>query len=401
MGSAGWDYSFSSSLKGSAGAPITVAQYPGERATLDGRGAVHGALLVQYAAWAVFRGFEITDSDSAPTSHPAGLWVRDSNNMKFINLVIHDMPGTGVGFWIENTDSEIYGCLIYYNGRSRYEHGIYTDNRTGSKRIADSILFNNYGYGVHGYASSPNDFENNITLDGNVAFNNGLLAPGQPAQANLLLGVDTGGGSPAVNPAITNNYTYYATQGPSGQSFGYAKGCINPVVMNNYFVGGTRWVNCTTNATISGNSFYGSQVSGAGLVPSSWSFPGNTFTMARPASAKIAVRPNTYEAGRGHVVVYNWGLQQEILVDLSSVLSPGAGYEIRNARNFFGNPVDSGIYSGEPVSIPMGGSQAVPVGFPSPAPSGPEFEVFVVLTTNPARVAPAVPKRGETTLRHE
>ena len=137
--------------------------------------------------------------------------MRDSNNIRFVNLVIHDMPGCGVGFWQENSDSEIYGSLIYFNGSSKFEHGIYTDNQNGSKRIADNILFNNYGYGIHAYASGSASYENNITLDGNVSFNNGLLA-GQPPQSNLLLGVDTGGPAPALNPAITNNFTYYASQ---------------------------------------------------------------------------------------------------------------------------------------------------------------------------------------------
>ena len=65
-GGAGWNYSFSCGLNGSPGAPITVAQYPGERAKLDGRGAINGALLVQYSSWVVFLDFEVTDSDSAP-----------------------------------------------------------------------------------------------------------------------------------------------------------------------------------------------------------------------------------------------------------------------------------------------------------------------------------------------
>src|SRR6202521_375199 len=37
-------YSFACSLKGTAGLPISVRQYPGERATIDGRGAVYGTI---------------------------------------------------------------------------------------------------------------------------------------------------------------------------------------------------------------------------------------------------------------------------------------------------------------------------------------------------------------------
>jgi hypothetical protein len=378
-GGTGSAYSFSCYLNGAPAAPITVAQYPGERAKLDGRGAVYGALLVQYTSWVVFLDFEITDSDFSPSASPSGLWVRDSNNTKFVNLVIHDMPGCGVGFWIENTDSEIYGCLIYYNGRNKLEHGVYLDNRSGSKTIADSIVFNNYGYGIHGYASTANDYENNITLDGNIAFNNGQLAPGAIQGANLLVGVDSGGGSPALSPVITNNFTYRPNQGPGGQSFGYVKGCTNPTVTYNYFVGVTRWAACTTNAAIAGNTFYGSQFATAGPLPSPSTFSSNTYITTRPSTARVAVRPNGYKAGRGNIVVYNWGLQSSVSVDLSGVLSPGASYEIRNAQNFFGSPVSTGIYYGTPVSIPMAGSVAASVAFGAPAPTGPEFNAFVVL----------------------
>jgi len=399
-GGVGSSYSFSCSLNGSPGAPITVAQYPGERATLDGRGAVSGALLVQYSSWVVFLDFEVTDSDSAPVSHPSGLWVRESDNIKFINLIIHDMPGQGVGFWTENSDSEIYGCLIYYNGRTPWEHGIYTDNRNGSKRIADNILFNNYGYGVHAYASGSTAYENNITLDGNVSFNNGLLAAGQPPESNLLIGVDSGGASPALNPVITNNFTYYPSQAPSGQQFGYVKGCTSPVVTDNYFVGATRWANCTANATITGNTFFGAQIADSGLTPSPFTFPANTFVATRPGQVKVEVRANEYETGSGYIVIYNWGLESAVMVDLSGVLSTGAGYEIRNAQDIFGAPVLSGLYSGGSLSIPIGNSMADPVAFPTPAASAPEFSVFVVRTTNPARTVPTVPtRRGKTSLR--
>ena len=54
-------------------------------------------------------------------------------------------------------------------------------------------------------------------------------------------------------------------------------------------------------------------------------------------------------------------------------------YEIRNAQDYFGPPVASGIYDGGPVSVPMTGlTVAAPVGWPAPAPTGPEFNVFVL-----------------------
>ena len=61
-----------------------------------------------------------------------------------------------------------------------------------------------------------------------------------------------------------------------------------------------------------------------------------------PATTKVFVRPNKYEPGRSHVVVYNWGRQSEVAVDLSGVLRAGNRYEVRNVQALFGAPVVSG-----------------------------------------------------------
>ena len=385
-GAAGAGYSFACSLKGTAGLPISVRQYPGERVTIDGRGAVYGTILVQHSSWTVFRNLEVTDSDvsrnppsAAILTETAGLWVRDSNNIKFINMVVHDLPGQGFGFWQENSDSEIYGSLIYYNGSNRFRHGIYVDNQNGTKRITDNILFTNSGFGIHGYASSASAYENNIRIEGNVSFDNGLLVPGIAPQGNILLGVDSAS-SPAANPAILNNYTYHRASAMSstGQWFGYVNGCTNPVIFGNYFVGDTRWANCTANATITGNTFYGNQFSSSSPSPSS--FSSNLFTTSRPIGVKTVVRANQYDSGRANIAVYNWGLASSVNVDLSGVVAGGATYEIRDAQNFFGPPVRSGVYGGGAVSVPMDGGSVSPVAFPVPFPTGPEFKAFVVLS---------------------
>ena len=366
-GGVGWPYAFTCTLKGSPGLPITVRQSPGERATIDGRGAVYGTIYIQNSSWVVFRNLEVTDSDVSRSPRTSGVWVRDSNNMKFINMVVHDLAGQGFGFWQENSDSEIYGSLVYYNGSDDQTHGIYTGNQVGTKRIADNIIFTNAGYGIHGYANTAAGFENNIRIEGNISFDNGLLVPGAPPEGNILLGTDFGS-SPAANPAILSNSTYHRTSNMSAgsQGFGYVNGCTLPVISGNYFVGETRWANCTTNASITGNSFYGNQVARTGPLPSASSFPGNVFTASRPTGSKVVVRANQYESGRANVAVYNWGLAGSVSVDLSGVIAPGAQYEIRDAQNFYGPPVRSGIYGGGAVTLAMDGGSAAPVAFPFP-----------------------------------
>ena len=65
------------------------------------------------------------------------------------------------------------------------------------------------------------------------------------------------------------------------------------------------------------------------------------------------MRPNLYEAGRGHVVIYNWADVNDVAVDVSSILRYGDFYDVRDAQNYYGPPVTSGVYLGGTISIPM------------------------------------------------
>jgi hypothetical protein len=106
----------------------------------------------------------------------------------------------------------------------------------------------------------------------------------------------------------------------------------------------------------------------------------STYTLGLPAIRRVFIRPNRYEPGRGHIVVYNWALLSSQTVDLSSVLVPGENFEVRNAQDMSGPPVASGIYSGQAVQLPMTGlTVAAPNGpLLTPPPTGPAFNVFVV-----------------------
>lgn len=93
------------------------------------------------------------------------------------------------------------------------------------------------------------------------------------------------------------------------------------------------------------------------------------------------MRPNRYEAGRAHIVVFNRGARERIEVDLGGLLSKGRGFEIRDVQNFHGGPVLRAVYDGGPVSLLLKpGEVARPAGRVEKAPShtAPELAVFIL-----------------------
>ena len=100
-----------------------------------------------------------------------------------------------------------------------------------------------------------------------------------------------------------------------------------------------------------------------------------------PITTKVVVRANPYETGRANIVVYNWGQQSAVSVDLSGIVPSGARYRILNVQDLFGTPVMSGTYDGGAVTLPLRGvAPPIPVGLSSsPAPStGTTFNTYVV-----------------------
>jgi len=386
---------FASSLTGTAGAPVKVRQYPGERATLDGGPANVASVLSVAGAYTWYWGFEVMSSSSSSRvlsqsgSTPIGLNRPNEGigldqssphpGLKFINLIVHDL-GQGFGLWQQAIDAEVYGCLIYYNGWTApdrgHGHGVYVQNLTGTKRIADNIIFSNFSHGIQAYGSDV-AYLNNISIDGNTIFANGMPSD---YQRNVLVG----GGSVAQSPRFTDNALYYP--GTAGQNLNvgyepYGVGAASPLITGNYVVNGDNAFSpLNTNVTMTGNTF-DSSVSQTIRTQ----YPLNNYSTSPPATPQVFVRANQYEAGRGDVTVFNWGNAATLSVSLSGVLSIGSSYEIRNAQNFFAAPVRSGVYGGGSVSLPMTGlSPAAPYGYSAPPATGPQFNAFVVMTVSGA-----------------
>ena len=326
---------YASNLIGSPGSPITVRQVPGERAILDGNGGGDFTLVI-HGAWANYWGFEVTNSNPARTDslRYTGVDVH-APNTKFINMIVHDASGQGFGTWSDAGDSEISGCLIYYNGTTQQDHGIYAQNKTGAKSFLDNVLFRNNGFGFHIYTSGGQI--DNMHLEGNTSFATGTLAPGSDPKADILLGASgddatkcTSSLQVAQNATVINNSTYHKG-GEGGREFdlGYGVGTCNSTVTGNYFAGDTTLTLAPAfgSVDISGNTFYGSI---AGFSKSS--YPSNTYSSGRPGGVQVFVRPNRYEAGRANITIYNWDLRDAVDFDASGILEVGDGYEVRTPR---------------------------------------------------------------------
>jgi uncharacterized protein YjdB len=346
---------FLTSLSGSSSAPIVFRQYPGERATINGTLTAMGSNV-----W--FWGFEVANKNSGEQS-TAGITSKCSG-CRFINMVIHDHSSNGLQMWSEGPNQEAYGNIIYNNGfygqsSDHAAHGIYAQNQSGTQKILDNLLFNQYGYGIHIYGSDQ-AYLNNYTISGNAAVNSGI-----GAQAGMSGGMDyqIGGGVPLVNLVFTNNMSYRSSSMREDYTarVGYNWGPMNygGTITSNYFVGPWILVNWSSSTT-TGNPILDG---------------------AMPSGTKVVVEPNKYESGRANVIIYNWGHQGAVSVDLSKVLGSGQGYEVRNAQNFYGSPVASGTYNGGTVSIPITSitPPASVGGRATPVSTGTEFNAYVIV----------------------
>jgi hypothetical protein len=430
---------FVSTLNGKENTPIIVRSYPGERVILD-KGSVteskQPALKVK-GSWVWFWGLEVMNSNpdrrrNSPYSGEDEPW-RGSGadvyapHVKFINMIFHD---NGHGIWDKEDMTEVHGCLFFYNGNNKREHSLYIGNASGTKYITDNILFAQGGYGILAHSNSASSSQKGLHLEGNIVFNNGILTNDDQKTGNLQVGGVRG--VPAERVVVKNNYIYNpatnANSKNNGIRLGYEDtGNRDVKLLDNYVVSKNPlliwwWqsVDFQGNTIVSDDESLELKMPG-GVTLSSYRWDFNSYFsekrepvfaneagmfgfsrwrqttgldghsqagVRRPTGAQIFVRPNSYEAGRANIVIYNWEQRNQVVVDVSSVLAVGTNFEIRDAQNYFGKPLASGTYKGEPVLLPMTLSEvSLPVGNVERLPrhTAPEFGVFVLQTVSGKR----------------
>lgn len=380
---------FSSAVAGTEAAPVLVRNYNNERAIIDGGDTNGSWTLNAYGNNVWYWGLEIMSSAedrlSAGGSNPGdldrayGLNIFGDNN-RFINNVIHD-TAQGMGLWTASENSEAYGNIIYYNGwegPSRgHGHGLYTQNDTGMKDIADNVILSGFAYGVHAYTEGGSI--NNILLDGNTIFENGQLSDVTGYATNILMG----GLQISENPMIFNNQTYYNPDVSNGTALdlGYDIGCDRPTVRNNALVAYLALAvsyDCP-NKTIEDNLVYG--LVSAGIEDN---FADNTYTSTAPGSNSYSVRQNRYESDRSLVTIYNWQELDSVAVDPGDSLVEGDTYKIIDTQNYFGDPISTGTFDGSTIDFDMTSTAVATLigdGPVTPTHTGQEFGSFMLVKT--------------------
>jgi len=370
-----------------------------------------------------------------------GIAVRGAG-VQIINCIVHDAQ-EGITAWSQAPNSVIYGNVIYNVGITcsdrTHGHGLYQENTSGTRLIQDNIVLNSFDllaqmYGVTGAFVGG-------TLDGNVFFNGGAGAGNGTYNENLLIGTNSQS-IPSVT--VTNNCFYFppgVSFGNLALGFGGVSEGI-ATVKNNYVAGGSSvgvaqwssvdfeqntivgdqypWMNVNqpnaTTYTFSGNKYfdtstmqncmggskrapfqyhYSSSLSAGSCgsfldfqewktainagIPSGDSV-GSAYTAGRPSANAVIVRPNQFEPKRANIVIYNWQNSATVAVDVSSILSIGDSYEVRNVQDYFNTPVLSGTYNGGTISIPMTAlTVAKPIGMSTAPPNtAPAFAAFVI-----------------------
>ena len=392
--------------QGTAQSPIIYRSVPGARATIEGTIRIKSNHIWLW-------GLEVTSAGETPQERIDAVHLGGGDGIRLINLVVHDNPNaSGIGGWDVGNDHEYYGCLLYRNGRNGrgFAHGIYTQNtaRHTTKKVSDSLIFNNFGWGVHCYGQGPELA--NYLFEGVTSFGNGLPAEDPQAVANFLVG----GYQNADNIIIRDCATYFPATGnfKRGADFGYiAPNNGNLTVERSLFIGGLEavwlkhWQKMTfrenTCYTPGGNALAVLTDGVTGFDPQQSRFEGNTYYRGKaaplqkdgagfntieawreatgwdrnshlldgpPKEPVLRFRPNKYEPDRAYLTVYNWPKTEAVQVDLGRLwgLEKGHRYSVTNVEDIWSAPVTAGVYDGRPLSLKMTGTYA------------PEFACYLV-----------------------
>lgn len=410
-------------LRGASG---TIPEGSGGAAHSNGSVVLQagGQLNIQ-GSTTTYRDFEVTHSypvrvepTTSGTARGNGINVYgDGNNI--INVVVHDAL-QGVFTSSTSSNTLIYGVLSYNVGvegasGEAFGHGFYLENSAGYSRLYDSISLNAFNLGMQGYGRTAPYVGGEVR--GSVFA--GAGSPLGQSNYNMVFGPAS-----LQSPTGVVTESHFFRNGNSGYSvsFGYGAGIGTGTFSNNYIGGGDTAikVDTVTNLTLTGNKIFGSNVNTLTRErPYSWNGNlyyntgttadkfGNLTDVANQTFATwktqtgfdssssinsgnlpdtVIVRPNTYQQGRANIIIYAYSAPASINVNLSAAgLTNGQSFIIKNAFNWDGENVYSGVYSSSnpTISVPLNLAAmtvARPIGMTTtPASTCPKFCPLVLI----------------------
>lgn len=230
---------------------------------------------------------------------------------------------------------------------------------------------------INNYTWEEEDHQNSVVSLGNAyapAINNNLTV-----QGNYFVSMGRATGGPLIinqwdNLTVKDNtlvtrFTYDYTESPRLFTFMHSDTDVGFEWNNNkYFgardesIGNDNLINIytdyTTNflADLHLYTLQGWQDYTAASTTLTTADVSSTWTRNYPTDNVVFVRPNLYERGRGHIVIYNWENLDEVLVDISNLgLDEGEAFEVRDVQNYYGPIVLTAIYShvSSNIKLPM------------------------------------------------
>jgi hypothetical protein len=417
---------FRSEITGTASNPISVRPAPGENVVIDFVNATNSGKWFNIGfrdssagigGYCHYYNLELTNSD--PTSrqgsggnqvdtNPRGGLVIAAPHVKIINCVIHDLshqawwagpindPPTIPSDFEANQGGEWYGNICYNVGFRSIPNGegyyCYWQNRGDTKTHRDNLVGLGFRYGIHCYATEGvlEDFD----CIGNTFWDQGC---GQGSGYDPGGEVTFGGIQPSGMLRLNfSDNCAYREQAEAGQgllvmarSGGGSK--VGLTFENNYTGRcDLRWQTTWTGTVVSTNNIINIGVENDPTgVAAGGNPPATGITeVPSPTGTEIFIRPNVYEANRGHVTIFNWDDSASVNVDLSTVLADGVDYEIYHVYDLT-TPRHTGTFDiGSPdIAITMqdtvapsliGGMAGAPVQPYVPSTMAREFGVFLV-----------------------
>lgn len=347
---------FTCTLVGTAENPITIRPYQDEHVIIDGSLTVNGDFCcfrdmeIMYSGWTR----ETQIAGSAPEDIPFSGFLNQGQDNLYLNLVIHDVKV--VGFFNDSgaVSSEMHGCVIYYVGWSGpdrgHGHGIYLQNIGDVVRyVRGCVIHDNFGFGIHAYTQSPDTLKH-LWIEGVTSYRNGSL---YGAQYNNVLVGGWGANDDLYDLTMRDVRGY----GSNGMSIGYNSGGDLVELTNTYSPDGLS-KNGLTNLTET-NSYTGPAI-------------GN----------QVFVYVDLHTAGKGIITIYNQAESESIEVDVSSIISEGDNYTLRNTQDYFNDVISGTLGASETIVIDMRAARhsvAAPVLWDAPASCFPVFGAFVLI----------------------